>query len=471
MLRGLLQSPWPYFAGALVLLVVLVASQIEIEPPARPVGAAEQLLELRSRDDVNVIFLLVDTLRADRLGAYGYARPTSPNLDQLAAGGILFERAHSQSSWTKTSMASLWTGTRPAVNGILESQHVIPPEAVLPAEVFRQAGYRTAGIWRNGWVAPNFGFDQGFDFYVKPRAGRSRAQLQRGNPSTHLLQGTDEDLTTSAIEFLDNFRGRRFFLYLHYMDVHQYLYDDKAPSFGTSYSDIYDQSINWVDRLIGHLVEALIDRELLAKTLIVLAADHGEAFNEHGSEGHARNLYEEVIHVPLLLIPPFTIEGGVRVSEPVANIDVWPTALDLVGLELPHAEGRSLVPLILEAAGAPVPAGGDGLHGRALFSQLNRGWGRPKTPSRPLIGVSRGGWQLFHDAEQPARDELYDRARDPGQRANLAAARPEEKAELTRLAQEYLEGAASPWGVETPEVELNEMQLGQLRALGYVVEQ
>jgi arylsulfatase A-like enzyme len=255
------------------------------------------------------------------------------------------------------------------------------------------------------------------------------------------------------------------------MDVHQYLYDDKAPSFGTSYSDAYDQSVNWTDRLIAHLVEALIQRELLAKTLIVLASDHGEAFNEHGSEGHARNLYREVTHVPLLLVPPFEIEGGIRVSELVSNLDVLPTVLDLVGLELPQAEGRSLVPLILEAAGLPAPAGGDGLRGRPIYSQLNRGWGRPKSPKRPLIGIQRGEWQLFHDLENPERDELYDEARDPAQKLNLAGKRAEEVAELTGLVQEYLDGAESPWGVEPPEVQLSEMQLGQLRALGYAVEQ
>jgi len=471
MSRGLLQSPWPYFAGAALLFVLLVASQIQVDRPARPVGGAEELLALRSRNDLNVVFLLVDTLRADRLGSYGYQRPTTPNLDQLAAGGILFERVRSQSSWTKTSMASLWTGTRPAVNGILESQHVVPDEAVLPAEVFQQAGYRTAGLWRNGWVAPNFGFDQGFDSYVRPVAGRSRAQLQRGNPSTHPLQGTDEDLTTSAIEFLDNYGHQRFFLYLHYMDVHQYLYDDKAPSFGNSYSDAYDQSVNWTDRLIAHLVEALIERDLLAKTILVLASDHGEAFNEHGSEGHARNLYREVAHVPLILVPPFEIEGGIRVSEPVSNLDVFPTLLDLVGLELPHAEGRSLVPLILEAAGATAPEGSDGLRGRPIYTQINRGWGRPKTPKRPLVGVRRGEWQMFHDLADSSRDELYDEASDPGQQRNLASERAQEVAELSSLAKEYVDGATSPWGVAPPEVKLNELQLGQLRALGYAVEQ
>ena len=132
MLRKLLDSPWPYFAGAALLVVLAIASQFQIAGPSRPKGSAEEIATLRDRKDLNVVFLVVDTLRADRLGAYGYARPTSPEIDALARSGILFRHVYSQSSWTKTSMASLWTGTYPAHNGILRYDHALPDEAVLP---------------------------------------------------------------------------------------------------------------------------------------------------------------------------------------------------------------------------------------------------------------------------------------------------------------------------------------------------
>ncbi len=469
--RRLAESPWLFFSLAGLLLAVAVATQIEVRPPARPVGGASDLLGLRDRRDLNLVFVLVDTLRADRLGSYGYARETSPNFDALAREGVLFENVLTQSSWTKTSMASLWTATNPINHGLLHYDHVMPAEALLPAEILRDAGFRTAGLWRNGWVAPNFGFDQGFDSYVNPKAGAERARIQRANPSTRPLQGTDEDLVDSAREFLDAWGHRRFFLYLHFMDVHQYVYDAESTRFGTSYSDVYDQSILWTDKLLAVLFEALIDRELLDETLVVIAADHGEAFLEHGREGHARNLYQEVARVPFLIVPPFSIEGGVRVPELVSNIDIWPTLLDLLGLPaLPNADGRSLVPLIAKAGGfeAGGPGEAEGLARRPVFSQLDRGWGQVEEAKRPLVAVQQGESKLIRHVDRPPRSEFFDLASDPGEQKNLYAARPPALEPLEALADRYARERKSPFGVEPPQRELSELQRNQLKALGYL---
>src|SRR4029450_3892956 len=292
--------------------------------PRRRRGPVEHLRELRGRGDLNVVFLLIDTLRADRLGVYGYARPTSPVIDEAAAYGIVVEDVVSQSSWTKTSMASLWTGTHPIHNGILRYSHVIPEAAEMPAERFRDAGYRTVGLWRNGWVEAIFGFAQGFESYVRPAIGRERIRIHRESRTPNPIAGTDEDLTISATGFLEKFGAQRFFLYLHYMDVHQYVYDESAAIFGTGYSDIYDQSIRWVDRLVRVLFAELERLDLLKRTIVVIAADHGEAFLEHGREGHAQDLHGEVTHVPLIILPPFLLDPGVRVRETVSNADLRP---------------------------------------------------------------------------------------------------------------------------------------------------
>ncbi|MGH7337529.1 MAG: sulfatase-like hydrolase/transferase, partial [Myxococcota bacterium] len=114
-----------------------------------------------------MLFVLIDTLRADRLRTYGYPRPTSPIFDVLAAAGVRFAHHTAQSSWTKCSMASLWTALHPARTGVTRFEHVLSPEARLPAEIFREAGFHTAGIWRNGWVEGYFGFDQGFEVYTR----------------------------------------------------------------------------------------------------------------------------------------------------------------------------------------------------------------------------------------------------------------------------------------------------------------
>jgi arylsulfatase A-like enzyme len=466
MLRRLLDSPWTYFTAAGLLALVAVATQFEIRFPSRPEGGVEEIERLRERDDLSVLFVLVDTMRADRLGAYGYPRPTTPNLDALAERGVVFTNVLSQSSWTKTSMASLWTGTFPMHNGIVRYSDVLPAEAVLPAERFREAGYRTAGIWRNGWVAPNFGFDQGFQFYVNPRPGRERARIQRGNPSTAAVEGNDEDVTTSAFEFIETYGRDRFFLYLHFMDLHQYVYDDKATHFGTSYSDVYDQSINWSDRLIGAILAKLDEIGALQRTLVVVASDHGEAFLEHGFEGHARNLYGEVTHVPLVVGLPFRLPKGVRVGAPASNVDIWPTVLDLVGLpELPGADGKSLVPAILAAARGEA----DGTPARPIFAHLDRRWGKGRDESDPLVSVTEGSLRLVLPVKEPRFVELYDLAADPGEKHNLAGERTADRDRLVKVATSHVEGATIPWGKPPGEVELDELRLNQLRALGYVV--
>jgi len=175
----------------------------------------------------------------------------------------------------------------------------------------RGAGFYTGGIWRNGWVGSNFGFNQGFDLYVRPIPNNSREEmeLRRRNPGVGVVAGTDEDGTLSAIEFLDAHRQDRFFLYVHYMDVHQYVYDQTAAElrFGNGLSDAYDSAINWVDRNIGWLIHEIEKRNLFRKTIVVVSADHGEGFTEHGG-GHARTLYGELPHVPWIIALPFRLD-------------------------------------------------------------------------------------------------------------------------------------------------------------------
>ncbi|HEY5658492.1 MAG TPA: sulfatase [Myxococcota bacterium] len=470
MSRGVLDAAWPYFALAAVLAAIAVASQFRLEIPSREAAPVAALRELRERDDLNVVFLLVDTLRADRLGLYGYERPTSPNIDGLARSGIVFDRVVAQSSWTKTSMASLWTGTHPIHNGILRYNHVLPEAAVLPAEIFRAAGFRTVGLWRNGWVEPNFGFAQGFDTYVRPAPGASRAEIQRRTRSPHPLIGTDEDLTLAALDFLERFGEERFFLYLHYMDLHQYVYEEQSARFGTSYSDAYDQSLHWTDRLIGALLLALERQGVLDRTLVVIASDHGEAFLEHGYEGHARNLYEEVTHVPLILLPPFLLEPGVRVATTISNADVWPTLLDIVGLPaLPSADGVSMLPLILEAGGESPGTDTQRLE-RPVFAQLARGWGNPKLGDRSTVSVTWQGKRLIAHLDELERAELYDHRLDPGEANDLFSSDPQAAEPLLALVREYEAKAKPAWGAAPGQVELDELRLNQLRALGYLID-
>jgi arylsulfatase len=471
MLRRLLDSPRTYFVGAGLLLVVAIASQFELRIPSRSKGTVDDIVALSERDDLNVIFLVVDTLRSDRLGIYGYHRDTSPVLDKLAAYGIVFKHVIAQSSWTKSSMASLWTATNPTRSGVLRYNQTLPQEADFPAEIFKRGGFRTAGIWRNGWVAPNFGFGQGFDTYVKPVSTPDRRRIQRSSPSARKLKGTDNDSTASAVEFLRNFGNERFFLYLHFMDLHQYVFDDQAPDFGASYSDAYDKSLNWTDRVIGQFLYEVDELGLLPNTVVVISSDHGEAFQEHGFEGHARNLYREVAEVPLIIILPFVLDPGIVVDSLIANVDVWPTVLELVGLPpMEGVDGVSQLPLILEAGGAKSAPRTDGLR-RPIFAEIDRRWGNTKQPPDPLVSVTDERMRMFFPVKQPADAELYDQVTDRLEQTNLAEERPEELATYRTLAEGYLAADEPPWGTAAGTVELDELELHQLKALGYRMEQ
>ena len=472
MLRRIIDSPWFYFGLAGILLVVAVLSQLEIHLPSRSFGEPGEIAQLRERDDVNVLFILIDTLRADRVGCYGYDRPTTPTLDALARYGVRFDRVEAQSSWTKASMASLWTGLYPMRTGVTRFRHALPPEALHPAELFRDAGFQTAGIWRNGWVANNFGFDQGFDLYVKPVPSRTPERFERRSPSTHPLLGNDFDATEAAVEFLRAHTRDRFFLYVHYMDLHQYMYDQEAAklAFGTSYSDAYDSALSWVDRNVGRLVEELQELDLLRRTLVVVASDHGEGFYEHGQEGHARTLYREVSEVPLVFSLPFALETGVVVKPLVRNVDIFPTLLDLLGLPpLPDVDGRSLVPLIEAAAlgGAAAEEGADATPPALAYLDRTWGtWGENERPPDPLISIRRGPLRLIFRTEAPGAKELFDHTSDPTEQRNLALGRAEEAAELRQESEQWL-SADIPWE-STPEVEIDAMHAQQLRALGYL---
>jgi arylsulfatase A-like enzyme len=468
-LRGLLvMSAVAAFVFFLLVALGYVSIEVTNSDP-RPKGTAYDIQALKYRDDVNVLFILTDTLPAHRLSSYGYERETSPTFDYMASTGLRFARQLAQSSWTKCSMASLWTGLYPQRTGILRSEHGTPEDALMPAEILQQAGFRTAGLWRNGWVAPHFGFGQGFEVYERPASKSLDPYLRIENPHIK-LEGTDSELVDAAIEFLRVHGRERFFLYLHMMDVHQYLYDTRNAIFDSSYSDIYDNSIRHTDEIIGRLINHLAEENLLDKTLIVMATDHGEAFGERGIEGHAREVFRETTEVPLIISFPFQLDPGVVFENRSRNVDIWPTVLDLLGLpELPDTDGRSLVPEIIASAVGKTAE--DDLAG---FAHLERGWGRPENPSRPAVAVARGKYRYVlqrgeETPQDPTIESLFDSEADPLEQSNILADEPDTAAELRQLAEQYLESSPAPWGTGATRVELDEMEANQLRALGYAV--
>jgi arylsulfatase A-like enzyme len=472
-MNTLLQKNWPWLIAAGLIVLWLLSTAVKFNPPVgdpRPLGTEADILGLAEREDLNVMFVVVDTLRAEHLGAYGYARDTSPAIDRLASKGVLFARNQAQSTWTKASMASLWTSLYPMHTGVTRYNHIVSDEAVMPAERFRDAGFRTIGIFRNGWIAPTFGFNQGFDVYTQSPRRRVNQQVRAQNP-TISTDGNDEDTIGAGIEFLRvSGHDDRWFLYLHLMDVHEFLYDEESALFGGTHADMYDNSIRWMDGTLNLLFQQLAEFGLAEKTLVVISSDHGEAFRERGLEGHARAVYRETTEVPFLISFPFRLEPGLVIPTRSQNVDVWPTVFELIGLDPSEdIDGTSRVPEILAAASGKTLSDSETVG----ISVLDETWGRDKEEPRMRIAVTEGPYRYVMRA--PARvgedtaavEELFDAASDPAELEDVSRSQPEVVAKLRAMAEAQLEEVPS-WG-EAPTRELEELELHQLRALGYAV--
>lgn len=455
-------------------MVWLLSTMVRFNEPVadpRPLGTVEDIEHLADRDDLNVMFILIDTLRADHLGAWGYGRDTSPTLDTLAASGVRFARQLSQSSWTKCSMASMWTSLYPTQTGVTRYDDIVTNEAVMPAERFQAAGFHTVGLYRNGWVAPTFGFEQGFDVYTRPPQRRRNPNVRAENPTISMV-GTDEDTIAAGIEFLRvSGHDGRWFLYMHLMDVHEYLYDTESAIFGGEYMDKYDSSIRWTNGTLDLLFQYLRSFGLADKTLIVVAADHGEAFRERGLEGHARAVYKETTEVPFIIGFPFRLKPGLVIPTRTQNVDIWPTVFDLLGMEIPEGvAGVSRMPEILAAArGETLPDDQNG------FAVIDETWGRRSGKPRLKLAVTEGPFRYVRTQERvdkegegdEGREELFDRTVDAKELTDVSSSQPEVLERLRVIGEGHL--AEKPtWG-EAPKRQLDEMELNQLRALGYAI--
>jgi arylsulfatase A-like enzyme len=310
-----------------------------------------------------------------------------------------------------------------------------------------------------------FGFDQGFDVYMRPNYHGLPAAIHQANP-TVTQRGNDVDVVQTAGEFLRIYGRERFFLYLHLMDVHEYTYTAESAKFGSDYADIYDNAVLNVNQILDGLYGILYKGGYLDHTLLIIASDHGEAFGERGSEGHARNVYPEVTEVPLVFSFPFRLAEPAVVRQRTANVDLWPTVLDLLGLPpLENTDGRSRVPEVLAAVrGEPGPADES-----VEIAHLDQTWGQRVETRSPNVAVTEGKFRylVFTAPEGGAREELFDSEHDAHELEDRAKAEPEMAARMRERAKQYL-AEAPAWKGAAP-LQMDEIQLDQLRALGYAV--
>jgi arylsulfatase A-like enzyme len=441
------------------------------------------------------IIILVDTLREDYLGCYGFKGPVSPHIDALARESYIFRNCYASAPWTKPSVASLFTSLNPMEHGVTNHEGamwsndapdlekgVLRLDAYTLAERLKARGYATAAIVANPWMSWQYGFDQGFDVYssiasvVNPPADR---------------------VTLEAMRWLESAGAKApYFLYLHLLDVHgPYNASDSvyalvrgSPSVQTeevfsqeewdgilpstmqavwardstgvkkpetrrldTWRGRYAAEVRDMDDRLGPFFEKLKDRHLLDHTYLILIADHGESLHDHGNWDHGYTLFEDQIHVPLIIRPP----GGLKTSQDIQNVvglvDILPTLVAKSGAKAENVEGKDLG-LLLDGE----KTGGSGL----VFSGATR--------TNPFMySVRAGSYKLIVNGKI-GRHALFDITQDPGENNNIAPQKPKVVAQLRTYMDDVVEASRSRplFEADAPQVSTERKEL--LRSLGYV---
>ncbi len=438
---------------ALIAFTCLGGLTLEVMGRVRE-NAAVANLPAAAIGSPNVLVLVVDALRADHLKCYGYSRSTSPNLDQLAARGVVFKNAFATASYTLPSHASMLTGLYPHEHGVewLTARALASNGCPTLGEALQTHGYRTAGFSANTfWFTHELGFDRGFsrfedvfhsvqDMVLRTFFGRAFEVfvMRRLGLVDVPARKRAPDINSSILNWIDRDRTKPFFAFVNYFDVHDPYFppepfrnqftgshssggllnwrlgvDDPTLSQDQINSEIdaYDGAIAYADDHIGKLLTALAERGPHDNTLVIVTSDHGEAFGEHGMYLHGHSLHIEEIHVPLIVSLPGRIPAGVQIDEPVTNASIPAAVMDF----LPTPDSTTF----------PGPALS------RLWQAPSRGWSRPplsELAQRSWVGdkypvrhgrvnsLVSGDWHYIHHEKQP--ELLFERKTDPLERHN-----------------------------------------------------
>ena len=421
----------------------------------------------------NIILISIDTLRADHLGCYGYPRDTSPAIDKFASGALLFEDVSSPSPWTLPAHASLLTGLYPSHNRVRTRSNRLPADVMTLAKVLRQQGFVTSAIVNSHWLSKRNGLHQGFDYFTYVMES--------------VTQVKPSEVEDKAYKWLLKHRAKPFFLFLHFYDVHSDYrslpryeklfarpYNGKAD--GTTAQllhyrkgrgsldktdakhliDLYDAGIRQMDDGIARLFKFLKKKKLFDNSLIIITADHGEEFLEHGGVLHGRTQFQEVIQVPLIMRGP-GLPRRKRIKTMASLIDIMPTILGLLDIAQP----------------APL----DGIDLRHLWQKTN---GEP--PLRLLFGEAdwnnmiqsaivddikravRHNQYKLHYNLLTKKKELYDLLEDPHENSNVIEQHPSLADSLFRVLKNFM--SVEVTGKSVPALSTKEIEL--LKSLGYL---
>ncbi len=451
-----------------------------------------------AKQDLNVILISVDTLRADRLSVFNPRGPQTPNLDKVAGNGAIFTRMQANSPWTLPSLCTIHTSMYPSAHGVDSMQDRLDDLRVTLAETLSDAGLMTGAVVSNGWLLEAFGAHQGFRFYDHMKH-RLRTQYWSANLwfrfSRNFFHDTTARQDTSnagmhvgyALEFLEANRENNFFFWLHVIDPHEpYIARGQwAADAGKKYpstriparnsgmvvnyrkgllleevdrlhvEDLYNREVEYTDSQIGIFLDRVAELGLLRNTMIIFTADHGEEFWEHRDVSHGHTFFNEVVNVPMIIrLPEGYPVTRTKIDTQVRLIDVAPTILDFFGLPaMDLAEGRSLLPLIHGEEEPDRPA----FYEAMIYYREQKGY-------------SDGEFKYVID-EDTGEDQLYDLVNDPGEKINIADAEPERRLAMKGVLMDHLSHQRSIYDAldkSDGTAELDEETRNHLRALGYM---
>jgi arylsulfatase A-like enzyme len=463
----------------------------------------------------NVLLMVMDATRASHLSCYGYPRETSPRVDQLAARGVLYEQCISPASWTLEAMASVFTGLYPSQHGANFRHQVLEPQSVTLAQALQSQGYQTALFATVEWISELFGMARGFEsttnyvqgipalrrYFKKTTKLEKLLRLSRW----YLLSGSRGKMTYEVGQDLRRWFGREYqadrpyFVVAHLSDPHwpwfyhakstwvngsrrrPRLYAPDAHKFiagelvlgeddRAMMVDYYDGEIRFLDSYMGQMLDWLEAAGHLQNTLVIVIADHGEELTEHGLIGHGWSLYDWILHVPLILYHPDHFAGGQRVSEAVQTLDLFPTILELAGIDrstIPNAMlGRSLQPDRVRADPRPFTISERLAPSLRRFERV-----LPQFDTTPMnrqlraLRLGSSGYKLIWGSD--GRHELYDLAHDPAETQNLAEREPEQLRTLVDQLQAWMDGLQTA-AFDQQQADMDEVVVERLKDLGYL---
>ena len=429
----------------------------------------------RGETRYNVLLLTLDTTRADRLGLYGGPAENTPHLDRLGRDGVVFDFAIAQAAVTPVSHASILTGLNPYRHGVRvingKVGYRLSAEHSTLATALKSAGYRTGAFVSAFPVSEYYGFDRGFDvFDAGFGAEEGLAGLDEGGRFEIDMMKTQRRAnatTRHALQWLKKTRDP-FFLWVHYFDPHDPVllppkdvmtrFVKGAKGSGPWKRSVYAAEVNFMDREIGRLLDYLRRTGRYENTMIVVVADHGEGLGNH-NWWHHRMLYQEQIHLPLILRLPHG-PRGVRIPDLVRSIDIFPTVIESLGLPRPsEVEGKSLLPLVEGEKEPPRMAYADAIN----LLDNNMPPGLDEINRDCMYCVMNRKWKLIYRQFNPGKSELYDLEKDPRERTNVFDRYPRERNKLMKV----LKSTGGMIDKLIEAVPENAEALEKLKALGY----